>query len=752
MAIKDAAEMFGDGSAGNPQVPIDLNAPPGFNALSRGVAFGEQVTSAIKNRTPYSLILNDEDLNTRLALFEVGGLDTAYDLGATATPGGGRVITKDGGAVETISTLATSYDDDRANAHIRANMLSDTLAAGVGFDVEATDNTGAAWAGLLDRRRIADISTTNTSVTDGNAIQVNPGGVDADAVRVTTGGQSFHNSGVTELLLGYDLIELVGTASDDGLYIIAGLVGGTDTDVSVTDLSGTPASFTANDTGVLHLYRPIFRSNHDGSKFVGMPAAGETLVLNPGLLDENVDTEGATQALQTLYRQADGTSKAATSIDYKGLVEFDLDAADILPTSGAYSDQTKFGHFTNRRLTPPSNEVEATHSVLGVYNAVPDARFDFTSLQPISEGPTTLTFVAATATDGEVQGTTTTIERKVAHGGGLVHIGGFGWYWVVRGNRARTLRVDVRELDGSLPSSLPTTGTAPANFYTFQSLGKLPQIDPVYDDAPILRSGFAAVTTVTPHALISGGGEEVDACALMLTGMNTNFNQCFIRAFTQSDLGTFLGRPKEVFRVNQGGEVCSRSGMYSPHFTSNDDSGEFNYKDPTARVRTVHIPISSGMPYDDGAGADEWLPIGGAPTGIGGGWESQENLGLLQFNLSSSGYVPMGATITAIRLLCKPGAARATTVRLQFIIDRLDTTWTGTEAVAVTNVVAFQEDDGTTDVQTISWTGSMTLTPHTAAAGKEWIMLVAAGNTGAASPDEVYGVRIEFEDPGPRNF
>lgn len=99
MAIKTKEEMFGDGGGFGPAVPFSTTAPGGHSAGNRGIAFGEQLTAAVANRTHYALALNDEDLDGRIGPFEADGLDAAYRLGALAVPGGGRDIEVDGGAV-----------------------------------------------------------------------------------------------------------------------------------------------------------------------------------------------------------------------------------------------------------------------------------------------------------------------------------------------------------------------------------------------------------------------------------------------------------------------------------------------------------------------------------------------------------------------------------------------------------------------------------------------------------------------------
>jgi hypothetical protein len=291
MPFKTKEEMFGDGGGFGAAVPYSVTNPPGTGAGNRGTQFGEQLTAAIANRAPYALAVNDEDLNARLAAFEVGGLDAAYDNGAVGPAGGGRQINRDSGAIETLSTKVTTYDDI-SNAHFRANAMGNTTRGGGGFEFvgKGRGAGGDALYGFMDRRRLA-LSTGGSNFGEGVAALLNPGGAGGTQVSLNAG--SVHTAGATGLVLGFDLVEISGTAGGtyDGLYIVNTLVVGQNARCNVIHLDGTSPSFPANTAAVVDFFRPTFgsfvRAGHNnaagyyGTTVAGMPGiAGALEVLS----------------------------------------------------------------------------------------------------------------------------------------------------------------------------------------------------------------------------------------------------------------------------------------------------------------------------------------------------------------------------------------------------------------------------------------------------------------------------------------
>ena len=110
-------------------------------------------------------------------------------------------------------------------------------------------------------------------------------------------------------------------------------------------------------------------------------------------------------------------------------------------------------------------------------------------------------------------------------------------------------------------------------------------------------------------------------------------------------------------------------------------------------------------------------------------------------------YLPNGATINDIRVLVQPGAARSGGSRMQVgLYENTTKSWTTPALGTETLIGSTVEDDGTTGVQAI------VLSALAQALGSDPTVLVVEGSTGDFTPDSIYGVEVDFTDPGPRNF
>jgi hypothetical protein len=326
MPFFTSQQLFGNG-AGNPGdpgwVPIDTAAPPTFSANNRGTAFGEQVTAAIANRAAYALALNGDDLNQRLAVFETGGLDSAYRAGLLSDPSIGRFITIDGGALETTSALASAYADDIANAHVRVDTLANVVRGGGGFDFVGAGATGIndATYGFLDRR-VFELNAAGSVFSFSEACTLNPGGAGGD--QVSLDAATVHTAGATGLILGADMVEITGTPSSDGLYFVTGLVAPADQRCTVIALDGTIPAFPSNTPGTARFFRPIFGSyawlghasstTHEGVTIVGHANQNAALTVISG-------TPGSTLAAQVLTADMNGVLQSVFYVDPAGNVD-----------------------------------------------------------------------------------------------------------------------------------------------------------------------------------------------------------------------------------------------------------------------------------------------------------------------------------------------------------------------------------------------------------------------------------------------
>lgn len=109
--------------------------------------------------------------------------------------------------------------------------------------------------------------------------------------------------------------------------------------------------------------------------------------------------------------------------------------------------------------------------------------------------------------------------------------------------------------------------------------------------------------------------------------------------------------------------------------------------------------------------------------------------------------MPNGAVLTRVDALVLPAAARATQanrMRLQVLKRTID--WTTPSIPADTQVGSDAFDDGNAALQVITLSGLS----ETVSSEEEIRAHIRVGTTTAG--DDVYALRIHFNDPGPRNY
>lgn len=169
-----------------------------------------------------------------------------------------------------------------------------------------------------------------------------------------------------------------------------------------------------------------------------------------------------------------------------------------------------------------------------------------------------------------------------------------------------------------------------------------------------------------------------------------------------------------------------------------DGSGEWTYRNASGvAIPKARIHWATGL--DCLIRGTDWTP--GVPSLI-----SAVNSGLLYCNVTS--FVPESATITAVRVLLQPGAARSGGNKMLVRLDEVQRPAGGapTTTVLINDVL----DDGTTNRQFVP-TGNLSAAygPLTKAT-RTLELKVRAGNDAASNIDVVYGVEITFSQPGPR--
>lgn len=741
MSFFTSQQLFGNG-AGVPGdagwVPIDVSAPPTFSANNRGIAFGEQLTSSIANRPHYALALNDDDLNTRLALFETGGLDAAYDQGALAVDGGGRLIDKDGGAVETVSTLGAQYIDDAANAHFRANTVGDTLGGGGGYDfkAQAAPILPSALYGYMDRR--TRYWSGDTTLTATVSATLNPGG--GAPAGVLLGAGFYHTAGDTDLMVGIDMIEVTG-GDDPGLYVITAFASATQ--ATVRSLDGQSPSFSANDAVTIRVYRPTFASLNpsghsglltalQGTVFTGLPGQDAAVVFAPGAVDGTYSTtspDGAKNAWRVLRRGAAGAM--TTQAEMSALGKLSSYAASAHMPDASYDLGANFGlagyfiqqdddttHGHEAGFVARSNGDLVSHLGVVVAN---DVR---TTADPT--GVVGFDFINIGAQN---------VETDIAFADLYLHPTMSFVEIITPAAQAGVYRVDDREANngrliltalGGETVSLPTSGAGTLRALHGATLGHR-QI--------FASSGFQTGLSRVSAVMTAPGADDSAALAL---ACSDGLDQAFLRGFVTEDGGT-----GEAFRAAPAGTMARRFGASS--------ADGFYYTSPPSRNFVVSLGDWHPTRPSDVA-AWQMNGVSGFTSAT-----SLANSGLLYVPLNS--YLRRGMVITNVEVIVMPGASRTGSdrVRVRLSYRTPDFGTPASNPISENNVANDFDNGATTAAHIIrldtSPNGGTNLGGgHTVAQGRDYVITITAGNTGAASADTIYAIRITYNDPGPINM
>lgn len=745
MAFKTKEEMFGDGGGYGAAVPYSTTNPPGTGAGNRGVQFGEQVTAAISNRAHYALALNDEDLNARVVIYETDGLDATYDLGTAAIAGGGRVINKDAGAVEAVSAHATTLGDtENDHALFRANTLADTVGIAIGFDflderVGASGQTGNdAAAGFLDRRIFAQ-AAGDTILTDSVAATLNPGGALATTVRVSAG--QLHTGGLaTDVLLGVDLVEVMGGTAYDGLYVL-GAPGGADTDMTVVRLDASVPAFAANTACTIRVVRPQFATwgTHAGAgRLTGTAVAGAPLILIPGAVD-SADTLGSQTALEMWARTA-LAPYLVFDLDLYGRANFGL-ARGVIPT--ALDQNVDGGSYATRRDVTGNGDIG---HIVRSEDATLTARHDFVSLMPIDPAglapavtPNTVTmaFVAASPGTGELRfnaAQDSDLWGFTPAPGTYIEINGVygGLYFILERTTTGNGGFLLRCMDGTVPTHFPAAGTCTLTaLYSASVLGRMTAFAPT----SLLDPGEAGITVRAGNVMTAPTLENGVALALFGSLTDTDFLRCFVPSS-----GVVSGPAiVEKFKVSQTGAVFAAGGATLGGNV--EAAGSFSYSTPPSRI----TPIS----LFGGVAVGAWSRATDPTTDLF--WQSAANSAYITFPLSA--YLRDGQVITDVKLIVDPGSARAGADRVRLLLCYSDPDFATAAVPTVTATIA-EYDDASTTRQIVSLAAALGA-GHTVdrlgSNGREYFLAVKAGNDGGTSIDIIYGLELTYTDPGPRS-
>lgn len=643
MTFKSAAQLFGDGGANGAIAPVSTSPGAGLGSANRAVAFGEALTAAIANRIGFALALNDENLNTRLASFETTGLDAAYDLGTIASAGGGRVITKDGGAVEAQSAHAVTGDAARDVALFRANALSDTAGVGIGYDFKGrrvgsnAQSGDDPLAGFMDRRILAQ-SSGNTILVASESAVLNASSTGATRIRLATGGRKFHTGGIGDVIPGYDLIEVTGASTFNGLYLVLSLVGATDTDITVSKLDGTAPSFTADTAATIAVYRPRFSSGGAHSSRVNSGLSAVTAVGELGQLScVDVVPGGASYAVRVM---ADGvsTDREIASLDRYGRYTTTVVNADLVTDAAknAHGGGPAYRHVNDIAGYASSFVAESLDAGASVQGFTALTTRQDAVLTP-TLGPTlAFTYTANSAATGELTITTALaanwIYMLVPLGSVLEITGGTaydGTYVIYR--TTTTPRVYVKRLDGTVPSHFPSSGSGSGRWCSISIVGHTS----AYAINTDLRG--TALKFIQINNLFSTGPSSAGAAIVStlhsssadLTELGTNKSYHYVALSPEPSTATTTGGyANMVFCITEDGSVITAGNLTAIGDLAIGGDASVN---GTTTVNTLNVNggvdansvtvIAGTYEFSPAITFDKYIPVTAwrsMPTGLGG--------------------------------------------------------------------------------------------------------------------------------------
>jgi hypothetical protein len=183
-----------------------------------------------------------------------------------------------------------------------------------------------------------------------------------------------------------------------------------------------------------------------------------------------------------------------------------------------------------------------------------------------------------------------------------------------------------------------------------------------------------------------------------------------------------------------------------------DANEEHTYQTPKARQTTIsplrapHLPMVGSTPPTEDA---PWFgPMGGTEI------RSKVDDAFMLIPLD---WLPDGAVITAVHAIVLPGAARAAVAdRMWLDVQRQTTTW-GTATVGGLTTLGNetngeQVDDGTANAQVMTIDQfTETVTINKAGGVVHYIFVKSGDDAGAHNADAVRSLRVDWNDPGPRN-
>jgi hypothetical protein len=246
----------------------------------------------------------------------------------------------------------------------------------------------------------------------------------------------------------------------------------------------------------------------------------------------------------------------------------------------------------------------------------------------------------------------------------------------------------------------------------------------------------AQPTKVEPSGTIKGRG-FLPGTTPPAGWFNWIFNQIITNLNLKTDSpGTVTDNEIPRWHLTNG-QTFQTSGMRV------SDAIELEYI--SAKTRTVILSAVGGSPGKD-PGATEvakwYVPN---ITTDAGTLSCATDSAPIVFDLS---WLPDGATLTKVRALIDPGAARVGTGRMNLRVQKRTVSLSSPSAGTNSDVCSVF-DDATANRQVIDSGAISELVDK--AGGKLMVATIVSGNTSSGSIDSLEAIEVTFTDPGPKN-
>ena len=696
----------------------------------------------------------------------VATLDDAYRANDPTTPGMGRTITVDGGAVEAQPNATAGRDLFNASFRVNTSLTNPTSL--VGFDFLGGDpGVGTdAYAGFIDRRAFLP-STGTTTLTANMLCDVSGGVVSLDPLGPS---RFWEPTGYKKTLLTFylDLIEIEGVT-----YLISGFSGATGHDITIVNLDGTVPSVSYGsglyNGATATVYRAKFMTSRGdtgtpatnfNSWFLGQ-SRSETLLTEPfGALNLYAgsataispgDGGGSTAALAFWARFNGAGAEAVlspTHFDTFGRLVSTFNPGYM--TGGALPDYAFRGDFVTRSVKDSLLPTVPTFGHIVEDYTYDNYRYDFLSLLPLLGGVSVGTATANIATQGEVA--VVLLYPFIPYGATVLEVVSVngdaterGLYLVYASDGAANIY--IRGMDDALPVAFAPGDSISFRLYLYDAPGRHVQ-------GKYLSSGASPVTQTSTHTM--GVGLDTDATGLVIAGPNRVAGGADRHAYRVTMAAT--GGPtspsnQEKAALDIEGYHKAQDYLYGlplptitkqlnmATFTGIDAFGTAQWAFDTSSASTwlalahatiLRIPLE--LPRSSGR-----LNSGGAQT---------HRTTLQYITLMGRFFAGVAlANVTVHKVRCAPGSPPTRSDTLLYV-RQPPLVFPCTTS---TNLAASGVGGGTYYISV--YEDAMGTMPVYFDDTEEYFYyIVIQSNNGGASLDEVYGVQVTYTDPGPRNF